>query len=67
MADPGYGPNGERVDVSGRLTLLAQGPILTIPEAEDVWTIYPLGVVPIPFVDQDDDTSPVFNYLGGVL
>lgn len=65
MPDPGYGPNGERLVVSGRLALSAQGPILTIPEGEDVWTIYPLGVVPPPFIDQDDDTSPVFNYLGG--
>jgi len=67
VADPGYGPNGERIDVVGRLSLNSQGPILTIPEAEDVWTIYPLGVVPIPFIDQDDDTSPVFNHIGGVL
>lgn len=67
MSDPGYGPNGERIDVSGRLSLSAQGPILVIPEGYDVWTIYPLGVVPIPYIDQDDDTSPTFNYIGGVL
>lgn len=67
MPDPGYGPNGERLVVAGRLDLSSQGPILVVSEGYDVWTIQPLGLVPIPYIDQDDDASLVFNYIGGVL
>lgn len=67
MPDPGYGPNGQRLVVSGLQSLAAQGPILTIPSGEDVWTIRPLGVSSIPFISQSDDEVFSHIYLGGVL
>lgn len=67
MSDPGYGPNGQRLTTSGRISFEANGPILTINSADDVWTIQPLGVVSIPFISQGDDEALSYIYIGGVL
>lgn len=67
MPDPGYGPNGQRLTVSGRIAFEANGPILSINSGDDVWTIYALGVTTIPFMSQSDDEVIAHNYIGGVL
>lgn len=67
MADPGYGPNGERTPASGLTVWLANGPILTINEADDVWGVHALGLVSIPFISQSDDEAMTYIYPGGVL
>lgn len=66
MPDPGYGPNGERLDASGLVSWQAAAPPVPVNEADDYYGIYPLGVVVIPFIDQDDDDAWESIYLGGV-
>lgn len=66
MADPGYGPNGTRRDVSGRIAFDANAPPITINPGDDVWTIEPLGLTTFPFINQLDDEAHSFIYLGGV-
>lgn len=55
MADPGYGPNGERIDPLGVVSWKAQGP----PQIRPVWSDrhepVALGLQTIPFIDQDDE------------
>lgn len=67
MTDPGYGPNGQRLTTSGRISFEANGPILTINSGDDVWTIDPLGVRTVPFISQTDDEAITYIYPGGVL
>lgn len=66
MPDPGYGPNGERLDPSGAITWQANAPPISVNEGDDVWTIYPLGLIPLPYIDQDDDEVWSGVYLGGL-
>lgn len=66
MPDPGYGPNGERLDPSGAISWSANAPpVVTLPQ-DAFQFIRPLGVQTIPFIDQDDDEAFRFIYLGGV-
>ncbi len=66
MPDPGYGPNGERRDVVGPISWEANGPPQVIPAGDDVWLFFPLAVIPLPFIDQDDNEVWSHIYLGGV-
>lgn len=66
MPDPGYGPNGQRLEVGGRIAFEAQSPPLVFTAGDDRHGVYPLGIRVIPFIDQDDDESQPFVYLGGV-
>jgi len=66
MPDPGYGPNGQRLEVAGRISFEAQSPPLVYTPGYDRHGIYPLGRRPTPFIDQNDDESQPFVYLGGV-
>ena len=65
MADPGYGPNGERVDPSGAISWQANAPPTPVTAGYDIYGFYPLGVVPIPYVDQNDFEALKHIYLGG--
>jgi hypothetical protein len=65
MADPGYGPNGERLDASGLTTWEANAPPLFVGDYFDIWHIQPLGVVALPYLDQDDDEVWGSIYPGG--
>lgn len=66
MPDPGYGPNGEFLAASGLVSWQAQKPPEPYNPVDDVWTIWPLGVTTIPYIDQDDDEVFSSVYLGGV-
>lgn len=57
MADPGYGPNGERRSASGLVVWEAVAPFVEQPEGDDVWSIYALGETFIPALDQSDDEA----------
>lgn len=65
MPDPGYGPNGERVDPSGLVSWQANAPPKVIPEGFDHWWIFPLALNPLPWIDQNDDEAWQSIYLGG--
>lgn len=65
MPDPGYGPNGERLDASGAISWQANGPPQHIPD-DNFWMVFPLGELTIPYIDQDDDQVWKSIYLGGV-
>lgn len=67
VTDPGYGPNGERVDPSGLVSWQANPPPVHVAAMDDVWTIYPLGFTFVPYIDQDDDEVFEAVYLGGVV
>lgn len=64
--DPGYGPNGERLSVTGRVSWRANAPPKVIPAGDDQWGIYALGLNPLPAIDQNDDEVFSSIYLGGV-
>lgn len=65
MPDPGYGPNGELIPAVGLVAFEAQRPPEPFTPADDVWTIWPLGETPLPFVSQEDDEVFSYVYLGG--
>lgn len=55
--DPGYGPNGERLDPPGAVVWSAAGPPQIIPEVDDRHGLYAYGLRPLPFIDQNDDDA----------
>lgn len=61
-SDPGYGPNGEYLGPVGAVTWQAQGPGTPVHAELTVW---PLGLIPVPFFDQADTEAWAYNYLGG--
>ncbi len=65
MPDPGYGSNGERRDPSGLVTWSANAPPEAVPEGWDHWWIYPLGLIPLPWINQDEDEAWQSVYPGG--
>lgn len=64
--DPGYGPNGERIDPAGLVVWNANPPPEVWPPVDDVWIYFALGETTVPFIDQNDDEGAVGFYLGGV-
>ena len=67
MADPGYGPNGQRLTASGLIDFEANGPILNLTDGDEVWTIRGLGMAYIPTIRPVDDEAITYNYLGEAL
>jgi hypothetical protein len=65
MADPGYGPNGERIDGVGRIQFEANAPPRLVEDEFEQWHIRGLGLTSVPFVSQTDEE--VYNriYPGG--
>lgn len=66
MPDPGYGPNGERVDPTGRVVWQANSPPERVTTDRALRTISALGLRTIPYIDQSDDEAWLAVYLGGV-
>lgn len=64
--DPGYGPNGERLDPSGLVVWQANPPPEHEPTVDDVHIYYALGEREVPFIDQNDDEGWPGFYIGGV-
>lgn len=54
MADPGYGANGELTSPAGLVVWSAQAPAKPVTAGDDQWMIYPLGMITVPFIDQND-------------
>ena len=68
VTDPGYGPGGERLDPTGAIQWQAIAPPVSITEGDDdYYSIVPLGLQTIPYIDQDDDNVWTDIYLGGVV
>jgi len=66
MADPGYGPNGERVDPAGRVAWQANSPPVLVEADLKLHTVSALGLRTLPFVDQEQDEAWSSVYLGGI-
>jgi hypothetical protein len=66
MPDPGYGPNGEYIAPVGATVWEAIGPATPVTAGDDRHQIYALGIITVPFIDQDDDDVWKGTYMGGV-
>lgn len=65
MPDPGYGPNGERLDSIGRVLFEANAPPRLVLEAFEQWHIRALGFTSVPFLAQADQEVFDHVYPGG--
>ena len=65
MADPGYGPNGERLDPVGLVSWQAQAPPVDLTAGYDIYYLQPWGVAVAPFLVQADEEAWSNVYLGG--
>lgn len=65
MPDPGYSPNGERIDPTGAVVWQANSPPEIISEGFDIWLWFEVGVTTIPAISQTDDEPWQHVYLGG--
>ena len=65
MSDPGYGPNGQRLEVPGLIPWSANSPPVVMTIGDDRWNIWALGRISIPAINQEDDEASTFIYLGG--
>lgn len=65
--DPGYGPNGERIDGVGLIAWSANPPPESYTPVDDIWLYFALGESTIPWISQSDDEGWPSVYLGGVF
>ena len=63
-SDPGYGPNGERLDPSGAISWAAAADPRPATQGWEFWMTFPLGLITIPFSSQTDDNVWSGKYLG---
>lgn len=65
MPDPGYGPNGERLDPTGLISWQSNAPPVPVVEGDDQWVIYAIGMTYLPAISLTDDESWKSVYPGG--
>lgn len=65
MPDPGYGPNGERHDPTGRVSWLANAPPEVIPSGDEYLIGWVIGASTIPPIAPLDDEVWAFQYPQG--